>query len=147
MDASASKAKAQCETHESVTDEPAQVRREWGLRRDTGKPKPTAFAIRLIGKANEPELPTPHYMRELDVEAVDGFGAVLLTTDISEAQVFESAYAALECWRKQSKTRPLRDDGQPNRPLTAYTIEIVGVVEVAGKSIGGTLTGDLEAAE
>jgi hypothetical protein len=38
--------------------------------------------------------------------------------------VFEDHAAAMEVWTRQSRVRPLRPDGKPNRPLTAYTISI-----------------------
>lgn len=56
----------------------------------------------------------------------EGDGIKLLVTRLAdEAMKFLDAQVALELWRTQSKVRPLRPDGQPNRPLTAFTIEIV----------------------
>ncbi len=47
------------------------------------------------------------------------------TRDPAEAMRFESSLVALECWRTQSVTRPVRGDGKPNRPLTKYSISPV----------------------
>jgi hypothetical protein len=51
-------------------------------------------------------------------------GLAVWTNEVGRAQVFPSAKEALECWRTQSVTKPLRPDGQPNRPLSAYTVSI-----------------------
>jgi hypothetical protein len=37
-------------------------------------------------------------------------------------------------WKRTSKTHPRRPDGKPNRPMTAFTVEVVNpdvLVEVA----------------
>lgn len=62
------------------------------------------------------------YLRTYDPDACKGFGYVEFTSRISEAKKFDSARAVLEEWNRQSTVRPLRDDGKPNKPLTAYTI-------------------------
>lgn len=46
---------------------------------------------------------------------------VVATADEAKALVFPDAAAALECWRK---AHGMRWDGRPNRPLTAFTVEI-----------------------
>lgn len=45
-------------------------------------------------------------------------------TTSDEAFRFKSKSVALEVWRAQSQTHPLRDDGKPNRPMTAVHCEI-----------------------
>lgn len=48
------------------------------------------------------------------------------TTDPRKARHYDNAGAAMAAWREQSTERPLREwDGQPNRPLTALTVEIL----------------------
>lgn len=64
------------------------------------------------------------YLMTCDFEANGGRGFLTVTTDQRCAKRFSSGREALEYWRTQSKTVPLRPDGKPNRPLTAYTIEI-----------------------
>jgi hypothetical protein len=59
-----------------------------------------------------------------DPDAFGGFGEAVFTTDRSKAMRFSSALTAMEYYYQQSKVVPLRPDGQPNRPLTAYTISI-----------------------
>jgi len=41
-----------------------------------------------------------------------------------QAAVFVTQDAAIACWHTQSRARPLRPDGEPNRPLTSLTVEI-----------------------
>jgi hypothetical protein len=49
----------------------------------------------------------------------------LSTTDVpTEAKQFANSGDAFAFWKQQSKRCPLRDDGKPNRPLTAYTVMI-----------------------
>jgi hypothetical protein len=66
----------------------------------------------------------PTWLKDFDADAEDGFGRFEFTTDPDDAKRFEDAAAASEEWRRQSTVRPLRDDGKPNRPLTAYTVII-----------------------
>lgn len=66
----------------------------------------------------------PRWLRTADVEAHDGRGDVTFTLLAHEALAFPDQVAAFEFWRQQSTARPLRPDGQPNRPLTAFTVSI-----------------------
>jgi hypothetical protein len=65
------------------------------------------------------------YVKRYDPEAFDGRGDVEATMHAHEALKFKSTADAMAFWHQHSKTRPLREDGQPNRPLTAFTIEVV----------------------
>lgn len=67
------------------------------------------------------------YVKAFDPEFMNGVGGIDLTDDIKQALRFKSFSAALECWKMQSETKPLREDGRPNRPMTAYSAQIVGV--------------------
>jgi hypothetical protein len=51
-------------------------------------------------------------------------GVATWTDSALGAKRFASMIDAFEFWRQQSTTMPLRPDGQPNRPLTHYTISI-----------------------
>jgi hypothetical protein len=68
-----------------------------------------------------------HYIQRFDVGACDGRDSILTTLDITKAAHFADAGEALEFWRTQSRTVPFRDDGEPNRPLTAFTVSMVPV--------------------
>jgi len=49
-------------------------------------------------------------------------GSYGVTTDTAKALAFPNGADALLFWRQQSKRTPLRPDGRPNRPLTAFTV-------------------------
>lgn len=52
------------------------------------------------------------------------------TPDPEKAQRYVTAAQAHRAWTERSKTQPYRPwDGRPNRPLTAYSCEIVDVPE------------------
>jgi len=78
------------------------------------------------GTMTTPE--TGRYLRDFDVGAhngrVDDF-PIPTTDKIEEARHFANAGEALTFWQTQSRVRPLRPDGDPNRPLTAFTVEVV----------------------
>lgn len=63
-----------------------------------------------------------NYLQAFDVDAFDGRGDATFTDDKAKALVFDSLAKAFETWKTQSTIRPLRPDGKPNRPLTAFTI-------------------------
>lgn len=83
-------------------------------------------AIYLHGTAQG--VPTPddgRYVVEYDPAILPGDTVHLVTThDIHAAKHFATAPEAFECWRAVAPNMPVRPDGQPNRPLTAYTVEI-----------------------
>lgn len=53
-----------------------------------------------------------------------GIGALETTADIEQAKQFTDVLEAGEFWKQQSPTVPLRSDGRPNRPLTAFTVSM-----------------------
>lgn len=69
------------------------------------------------------------WVKSYNVDAYDGFGEIVFTKDPTQALSFPDMGAALECYRQQSTLYPLRADGQPNRPMTAYTVEITKLEE------------------
>lgn len=99
------------------------------------------YALKLVGLANGPR--TPHdgrYLMEYDPRwrseserVVDEDGHMLLiylfrtTDDIRKAMRFETPTAAFSVWKSVSPNLPTRPDGKPNRPLTAFTAEVVPV--------------------
>jgi len=79
------------------------------------------------------------YVREYDPGYVhsDGYDGGLLetTADRALARRFATPYAALEYWRQSFGTRA---DGKPNRPLTAWTVEVMpaeAITVTVGKEI------------
>jgi hypothetical protein len=65
---------------------------------------------------------TGEYLERFDPEFAGGIGAAWWTPDPAKAMRFVDLIAAFETWKTQSVTRPIREDGKPNRPLTAHTI-------------------------
>jgi len=70
----------------------------------------------------EPTAWDGEYVKDFDFEYLDGRGLLTSTPDVKEAMVFENAEKAIEFWRTQPKCKPMRNDGRPNRPLTATNI-------------------------
>lgn len=68
------------------------------------------------------------YDPERDGRAPDGspmLAHILTTPDIDQARVFDSHAEALDLWRSVCQRQRTRwPDGKPNRPLTAFTVEI-----------------------
>lgn len=71
----------------------------------------------------DPDLPEAEALRR----AEEGFtgpggGLIVTTADPSQAKAFANVREALEEWRRASVAHPLRSDGHPNRPLSAFTV-------------------------
>lgn len=86
------------------------------------------YAIKVLGTGSKGLFATPRWLESGDVEAHDGLGSADLTDDASKAKQFEDPGSAFKFWRQQSVKRPIRSDGQPNRPLTAFTVEILKLI-------------------
>lgn len=71
--------------------------------------------------------PCPHagmWVEKFDHEYNDGQGHGVFTTFRDKALTFKSGADALDFYRRQSRVRPLRPDGKPNRPMTGLTVLI-----------------------
>lgn len=88
------------------------------------------YGIRLIesrGKVNHlsPEEPVQgDWLMEFDPESHDGIGMAGWTPDPAGAIAFNSRVEAYDLYMTVPECRKVRDDGKPNRPLTAYSVEI-----------------------
>lgn len=82
-----------------------------------------AALMYVHGLVNGPEV--NEWLKTYDLEAFGGRGHAIFTKDKAKALRFETKEAAWDCWRSISKTKPVRQDGKPNRPLTAFTITIL----------------------
>jgi hypothetical protein len=81
--------------------------------------------LKAIGFANGVHCPHEgQYLKYADFDAYDGRGFMTFTKKASDAMTFPDFRAAMVFWQTTSKARPRREDGMPNRPLTALTIEI-----------------------
>ena len=64
------------------------------------------------------------WVRGYNPDAFGGGGHIDFTTKHEMAMRFASIEDAIAAYRTQSTVRPLREDGLPNRPLTAYSVSI-----------------------
>ena len=85
-----------------------------------------------IWAAIDPSYPlNGRYLMDFDVGAYDPYdknsGPVPTTDKIAEAKHFADLTEALTFWKTQSRIRPIREDGEPNRPLTGFSVHIVKV--------------------
>lgn len=81
------------------------------------------WGLFAVSNANTGE-PINKWIASIDVDARDGRGLATFTDNPARALLFSNAPAALLTWKTQSVVRPLRADGKPNRPLTAFTCEV-----------------------
>jgi hypothetical protein len=87
----------------------------------------TGVIMRIIGlEANGPSEWDGLYIVDYD-PTIRADKSVLLETTPSPslAKIFPSAREAMELYRAVSPNQPRRYDGQPNRPLTAFSVEIL----------------------
>jgi hypothetical protein len=68
------------------------------------------------------------YLKSFDPEAFGGRGQATWTSNLADAMQFQTFAEAFSFWKMQSRTKPLREDGEVNRPLTAFTVEIRGIL-------------------
>lgn len=66
------------------------------------------------------------YLKSYDPDAGNEIttGDIVVTSDITQAMSFPDQRSALAYAMQQSTRVPLRPDGLPNRPLTAFTLEL-----------------------
>lgn len=98
-------------------------------RETTGTADPGPWVMKLLHCTGRGDLPQPSFLKAFDVEAHDGWGMADDTPDPDEAFKFRSSREAMDAWRAIPSCRPTRPDGRPNRPLTAFTIEVVLLVQ------------------
>jgi len=65
------------------------------------------------------------FLVSYDPDANDGRGQVEWTDNVNRAMRFPDTISAFRFYRQTSKLRPTRADGKPNRPLTAFNIEVL----------------------
>jgi len=90
------------------------------------------YVITALGFANGTHCPhAGMYLRSFDHDAIGGIGHGVFTRHANRAQTFKDQREALAFWHRQSKVRPWRADGKPNKPLTALTVSIEPLEEPA----------------
>ena len=84
------------------------------------------YLIRIVAHADGRPCPLAgQYVVSFDPDQHRGRGHLDTTRKIDNAMHFTDEVSAFEFWRQQSTVTPTRPDGKPNRPLTAYTVEMV----------------------
>lgn len=68
------------------------------------------------------DVPAGQFLKSYDPEAHGGEGYATWTHRLEEAMKFEDQVAAFKCYLAVPETKPTRDDGKPNRPLTTFTV-------------------------
>lgn len=87
----------------------------------------TALALAMAARINAVQYGP--YLEWSDPNARKGKGHDRWTDDVAKAKRFPSFQEAMTCWQAQSTVRPLRPDGLPNRPMTAYSVSPVRIEE------------------
>lgn len=106
-----------------------------------GKRKKAKPKLRIWLYRNEPTGKVINaWLKDFDLDADGGLGMVTYTDDRDEAMVFDTIEDVHEFWTQQSTLMPLRPDGQPNRPLTAFTVEVRPVEEYPAEKWGGNIS-------
>lgn len=79
--------------------------------------------VAVAGVMHDPAAsPAGLYLRGFDPEFDNGAGLAEWTSHPDKAMRFAGNAEAVAAWNTVPASRPLRADGRPNRPLTAYTM-------------------------
>ena len=81
------------------------------------------YAIKLLSVAGTPR---DTYIQSYDLNSTR-LGQVTVTGQKHRAMLWDTADEAYAAYTTASSEFPLRADGKPNRPLTAFSVEIVPV--------------------
>lgn len=86
------------------------------------------FVIRFVGLVNGQRSPQDgRYLKAFAFKGPVG-EMVLETVHLPGlALQFPTVLDAMEAWRSVDPREPVRADGRPNRPLTAFTVEVVSL--------------------
>jgi hypothetical protein len=84
--------------------------------------------VRIVANADGSPCPTAGcYVKHYTADGWRGLGHLVVTDNTDDARQYRDAAAAFADWKRTSTTHPVRPDGKPNRPLTAYTVEFINV--------------------
>lgn len=85
------------------------------------------YVLRIIDVPGIVVAPTTitvgHYIERFDPDYCFPVGRVITTEDKGKAKRFDDMASALAYWKQELGDAP-RWDGQPNRPLTALSVEV-----------------------
>lgn len=81
--------------------------------------------LQIIGLASGwPSGADGQYVKGYTPDGHDGQGDLVLTRHRGQARRYPSTQEAMAELRRVSATHPLRADGKPNRPLSAFSVSI-----------------------
>ena len=89
-----------------------------------------AFLIQILARGSgRPCVAAGAYVARFDPDGGDPSvvyptGTLETTPHAGRALRFATAGEAWACWQERSRRTPTRPDGKPNRPLTAFMVEI-----------------------
>ena len=84
-----------------------------------------AAIIRIVGLAtSETTSADGMYVTEYTPDGNDGQGMLTLTPHRHAAKRYSSKADAMAQWMAVSRTHPTRPDGKPNRPMSAFSVEV-----------------------
>lgn len=104
---------------------------ERGRGGEAAPSSPTYFGIKLLEMRGLVIAP-PEWLYAFDPDGGDWnvaypTGHMESGVDSNKAMRFDTRAEAIALWKKTSTRTPLRPDGKPNRPLSAFTVEIVEI--------------------
>lgn len=88
-----------------------------------------AFVMKVWGLATGQPFPyAGQFLEWFDPDIPDAADIMFrFTADLDKAKRYASAVELLDEWRRVRKPDPVRPDGKPNRPLTAFTVEVLRI--------------------
>jgi hypothetical protein len=90
----------------------------------------TYYVMKIVGLADGTPMYRGQYLEWYDPERPASKELAGFTRDITKAKRFPSLVEFHAEWtRVRKRGGGLRDDGRPDRPLTAFTVEMVTVEE------------------
>jgi hypothetical protein len=92
--------------------------------------------IRIFATAAGEGFPFDVFLVDCDFDAHGGLGAITFSNSPDKARRFIGIAEALEFYRTVSPRFPVRSDGEPNRPLSAFTVEFINEPGVAKHGTG-----------
>ncbi len=104
-----------------------RISTEYDLDKRKGEVKMTCV-IQVFGVVGyECSEDPPQYLSMANINAHEGLGSASVTPNSNKALKFSDFKQAMKFWNQQSTIRPYREEGKPNKPLTALTVSIVNV--------------------
>lgn len=98
-----------------------------GARAEPRPDGPTVLVLHTAGipdsdvRARVPSWEPSSYLVDYDPDK--GLESLVVSRDLADARRFDGMLEAMDLWQTVDPHTPVRPDGKPNRPLTAFTVE------------------------